>query len=735
MDQHEATADALLQQFFPASPAMTLDPHEAEAQRLLEQHFPQAPAGAMAQEVSGIAPLRTAAELSQPTRVVDPSMEDAALLRTIGIDPAPVFRSRFYRPGMLRESLITPGSFGEQVTSSPVGGVMHGVKNILDFGVQAGNRGLGAIGVLTPEDIALTDAQIKLKDVEYRQQAQRLTDLPWVGKMDIPATIGSAMVPLGRLAAPLRLAPESGTLANIGSNLLNATAAGATYSVAQPTFDPGMPGTANDTFWPQAWDRAKGGALAGAAFGAITAPVAAIGNKMWNASRNPTLSTTAATEERALQQAMLDTPWTNMADIDRAAAGGNKTAINLQQSIGEAGSDWQKIVQTSGGVQLFKNQLLAQGYYADVAQLAAPVTTVPIGNTLTAIDKALTKLQGEPLADKATIATLQRMRVDLSPTSRTVTTPPGPGQPLNAQPTTAAVLTPADTSYMRLRDLRKKINDLIADYYHPHGNALVADASIGHEGIMVLPQIQQTLENDMARFAPTNVTAAAKKADQFYETSVVPYHDRALGGAFKDSFSDELYQKFIKAEKGERAKYFYDALDPKGQAAIRFGMAQEAIGQATNGITGAFDTTKFTKYLQSRQDAAGVLFQGQAAWEMSGLGKLLAQTAYDAKLQAHGEHYSYRAGAIPLAGFLYSPEAGIVGTGLTALGDGAKLLMGTQRGRRFLAAASDLEPGSGAMQRLVDDLLKVMPRLAGAVEGAPTDAKRDVPSATAPGSQ
>jgi hypothetical protein len=66
------------------------------------------------------------------------------------------------------------------------------------------------------------------------------------------------------------------------------------------------------------------------------------------------------------------------------------------------------------------------------------------------------------------------------------------------------------------------------------------------------------------------------RADEFYKTAVVPYKDKALARALSSDTPDEIYSQFIRVGRSgageDRAIKFYDALDPKGKAAVRYGM-------------------------------------------------------------------------------------------------------------------------------------------------------------------
>src|SRR5207249_3952806 len=122
----------------------------------------------------------------------------------------------------------------------------------------------------------------------------------------------------------------------------------------------------------------------------------------------------------------------------------------------------------------------------------------------------------------------------------------------------------------------------------------------------------------------------------------------------------------------------------------------------------------FTAVLNS---SPGAKFAGQEKWEVDGLQKLMAHIQNtSSKLTKAGEWL--QTGAIILPSTLTR-------AGFTAV-KFAKMLYSTPQGRNFLLAASDLQPGSGAMSRLVERIGGELPRLLA------TDATRPDAAASAP---
>ena len=119
------------------------------------------------------------------------------------------------------------------------------------------------------------------------------------------------------------------------------------------------------------------------------------------------------------------------------------------------------------------------------------------------------------------------------------------------------------------------------------------------------------------------LTKAATDADTFYKTRVVKYREGTLAKAIEKDLPDEIYNQFVRRGK-DRAQYFYNGLDPKGQAAVRYGMVQEAYEKAMSGPDPEiFSPRRFVSKMREIQDAHGVFFKGTPQWEIDGFTTLM----------------------------------------------------------------------------------------------------------------
>jgi hypothetical protein len=142
---------------------------------------------------------------------------------------------------------------------------------------------------------------------------------------------------------------------------------------------------------------------------------------------------------------------------------------------------------------------------------------------------------------------------------------------------------------------------------------------------------------------------------------------------------------------------------------------EEALKAAT-GADGTVNERIFTAMLNI---APGAKFAGQEKWEVDGLKNLIthiqgAPRKINATMTGLGALTSI--GVVPPA---------LAAKGFTVLGL-AKALYSTPQGRNWLIAASDLQPGSDAMSRLVETIGTHLPRLAA------TDAAQQTTPASTP---
>lgn len=428
-----------------------------------------------------------------------------------------------------------------------------------------------------------------------------------------------------------------------------------------------------------------------------------------------------------LQSEMQQTPWRDLASVKQAASGTGpraKEAQILLAEISEAGDDWGRVIQTSGKLNLFQDRVRAEKLYDQVETLAQPLGNMRLPKATQAIDDAIARASDDvlpsPEVKREVIGALNRIKGEISPTA-SVKPSMGVRDPvtgtLRAEPVTPTTSIP-DTTYSRMRRLRSSLGDLQREAAEP------ATARY-------LSGVKTALEEDMAAFTQQagvpQLTKAAKDADTFFRTRIVPYREGQLAKVIEKNLPDEIYNQFVRRGK-DRAEYFYKGLDAKGQAAVRYGMVEEAVNKAYSGAPDVFSPARFATSLKKIQEAHGVFFKGTPQWEINGITKLME----------HGKRFGE---------YMENPPTGLrgaflgamVGTGGLAavpyavkaltIGQGLRMMLMTQRGRNFLLAASDMQPGSSAFQKRLDTFLRTSPEASRLVSAARSQTQEE-PAAT-----
>lgn len=362
-----------------------------------------------------------------------------------------------------------------------------------------------------------------------------------------------------------------------------------------------------------------------------------------------------------------------LAKLRAAAAGGGKRAKEARailDDIANSGEDWNRIIQTSGNVAAFGKKVKADQLYAAVEKEAAKHGPVPKTSTIRALDSAISQAETGILPDPALNRTLQTIRENIG----------------------------VDMDYSAMRQARADIGDLISDYYSG------SNAIVGKKGVGLLAQIKTAIEKDMDDFAQAtggDLKTLWKKADSYYRSEVIPYQDRQLANALKNADPDEVYGMFIKRFKGDRAARFYNSLDDKGRAAVRYGMVLKAWEKAYNAERDIFSPAKFATAIKEMEAPSGVFFDKRAKQELDGFVNLMRHVERAGQV---GEFPPTGMRDVPLLMAALTGGSAVLAPVPTAVAGGGvgglRLLLTTNAGRRLLYATAKAEPGSEAMQTL-----------------------------------
>jgi len=231
----------------------------------------------------------------------------------------------------------------------------------------------------------------------------------------------------------------------------------------------------------------------------------------------------------------------------------------------------------------------------------------------------------------------------------------------------------------------------------------------------LIKSLKESVEMDMDELATKagkpELKKAYKEATDYYKKEVIPYKDKALVKALKTANPDEIYSKFISRGKGDRAKNFYNLLDDKGKSAVRYGMIENAMNDAINETKGTFSPARFAQYFDKMQKPYDKIFTGKAKWEMDGFKKLMragerfGQFAENPPTGARLIPTAVASGAV---GAIFSPALLKVMVAGGTLSAGLKAMTTTASGKKFLLAASELDPNSKGMEKLLLETSKFL---------------------------
>lgn len=315
------------------------------------------------------------------------------------------------------------------------------------------------------------------------------------------------------------------------------------------------------------------------------------------------VGTNASLASSRLRGAMGDTPFHGTSELTEAASGGDGRAAAVLRQMNEAGDNPDDIQQASIQLQNWVTRQRATELYDKVGELASEHASGDVSLTQTegVLGAALSQAEDAKIPDKSLISTLRTIQDNI-----------GAGKK-------DAIV---DNSYDAIRRFDDDLGTLIRSG-SKGTNALVNDTSVP-----ALNAVRAAVRNDLDRFTASvpELRDAAKEADQYYRTVRVPFKQADIAGAGTTPDADRIYDGFIKSGSGDKAQRYYDALDPKGRAAVRYQMATDASNAATDPARGTFDPQKFYHALNDLADAHGVFFKGEDKAEMDGLKKFARQT-------------------------------------------------------------------------------------------------------------
>lgn len=375
---------------------------------------------------------------------------------------------------------------------------------------------------------------------------------------------------------------------------------------------------------------------------------------------------------------MDETDYKAIPAMQRAAQQGDRNASRVLGIINDAGNDTGKILQASAEVKGWRQSAIATKLYnrVDDEVIKAGNGTVPTNRTQAALTDALDKQAASLAPDGVLLRELTKISDNLA----------NPSKP---------------KTFKNTRLLRSQLGDLADKYGSPiNGNKAAA---------RVFGDIKKAVDDDIADFAAnsgnTAIKTAYKKADKFY-AGVMKSKDSAITKAMQSNKPDEVFDKFIKAGKGDAAQNFANSLDDKGRAALRYQMVDDAMTKAWNENKEAFSPAKFAGKFEELAEPYTRLFKGDDKKQMDGFIKLMRHVERAGQFKENPPT-GVRLGDVAMIGTaLASVPLAIKGASVSLL---ARTLFTTKAGKNLLLAASELPPTQKAA---FDNIMKIATKLA-----------------------
>ena len=390
-------------------------------------------------------------------------------------------------------------------------------------------------------------------------------------------------------------------------------------------------------------------------------------------------SLAAATKvSKKFKNLMDETDYKAIPAMQRAAQQGDRNASRVLGIINDAGNDTGKILQASAEVKGWRQSAIATKLYnrVDDEVIKAGNGTVPTNRTQAALTDALDKQAASLAPDGVLLRELTKISDNLA----------NPSKP---------------KTFKNTRLLRSQLGDLADKYGSPiNGNKAAA---------RVFGDIKKAVDDDIADFAAnsgnTAIKTAYKKADKFY-AGVMKSKDSAITKAMQSNKPDEVFDKFIKAGKGDAAQNFANSLDDKGRAALRYQMVDDAMTKAWNENKEAFSPAKFAGKFEELAEPYTRLFKGDDKKQMDGFIKLMRHVERAGQFKENPPT-GVRLGDVAMVGTaLANVPLAVKGASVSLL---ARTLFTTKAGKNLLLAADNLPP---SQQVALDNIMKIATKLA-----------------------
>ncbi|WP_296280557.1 hypothetical protein [uncultured Acinetobacter sp.] len=357
-----------------------------------------------------------------------------------------------------------------------------------------------------------------------------------------------------------------------------------------------------------------------------------------------------------------DVDFKSIDKIQSAASAGDKNAIRIMGIVNGAGDDTGKILQAAAEVKNWRGQRVASQMYEQVGRLAGSGTVAP-NKTVQAIDNVIAA-DSKVTPNKELLGEINSIRKNL--------------------------LDPnINTNFKEMRAAQSRLGELVDEW--------------GRQGKSTsgLTQIRTAIDDDILDFAQssgnTKLLSELKRANALYG-QLQGGKDKAFASSLRSDKPDEIFNQFMKVGKGDKAANFYKNLDPKGQAALRYQVAQNALDKAWNPNKEVFSPARFAQEFESMSAPYSNVFRGVDKAQMDGFVKLMRHVERAGQYMENPPTGNRAIGVLMGGAAVVNPAIALKIGGFSAT---AKALFTTEAGKRILLAARDVPPNSPQMANLL----------------------------------
>lgn len=399
----------------------------------------------------------------------------------------------------------------------------------------------------------------------------------------------------------------------------------------------------------------------------LTEKMPVVGMNKWRANQNVKAKTAGQNVVDNFKNKLDETEYKYLDKLQADAGAGNRNAKRVLEKL-EKAQTTDEIIQVSLEARKYRENKVASNLYARVDDELAKV-----GHDTVTPTKTLSLMSGKIEQLKKSLAPDDDFIKELSKIESRLLDPNIP------------------KSFGNMRELRSQLGDL-ADKYAVDNKS--ASRYFGDLRQAVVDDIDEFIANS----GNANIKTAYQRADSFYK-NMLTGQDKQIARAMDSNKPDEIYSAFVKTGRGDRAKNFYQALDPKGQSALRFKMAEEALSKSVDEQTGHFSPAVFAREFDKLSVPYQHIFHGADKKEMDGFVKLMRHIERAGQYMenpATGNRVGDMAiGAVAISNLPMLAKAG----GVTLF---AKTMFTTKAGKNLLLASSKLPPESQGLANILN---------------------------------